>query len=176
MRPGGPTYCVFAPKTATDEQQRRPGAEQRVAWAVGLLGDPVDSSTVPPARRCSFVGGRNVWPHHNGTSRLSRIRRQLIDHAGSLCHACRRTIGVVVDHDHFTGLCRGLLCWECNARVDTCPRLDDRPWASYFNAPPALPLRLRHPRAARVREHDRARIEYLGIDPLVPARSWTPRA
>ncbi|MET9263744.1 endonuclease domain-containing protein [Amycolatopsis sp. NPDC004079] len=171
----GTVYRMFAPKTASDEQQRQPRDRMRVSWTVGLLGDPIDPCAVPPARRCTFVGGRSVWPPYLGTDRLGRIRRQLIDHAGSLCHACGRTIGAVVDHDPFTGLCRGLVCWDCNAWVDTCPHLKDCPWAVYLNSPPALPLRLRHPHAARDRENHRARIEYLGIDPLAPVRPWTRR-
>ncbi|WP_158633231.1 endonuclease domain-containing protein [Amycolatopsis sp. WAC 04182] len=104
--------------------------------------------------------------------RLSWIRRRLIDRGGPLCHACQRTIGVVADHDHFTGLCRGLLCWSCNLEIDVCPHLDGCPRAVYLNNPPALELRLRHPNAAKDRQHDHARIEYLGIDPVTPVRAW----
>ncbi|MFI7123750.1 hypothetical protein [Amycolatopsis sp. NPDC049868] len=55
--------------------------------------------------------------------------------------------------------------------IDTCPHLDGCPHAVYLNNPPALELRLRHPDAAKDREHDHARIEYLGICPIAPARA-----
>ncbi|UUV32332.1 endonuclease VII domain-containing protein [Amycolatopsis roodepoortensis] len=171
----GTSYRMFAPKTAPPEHQRRPLTDEQVTWSVGLVGGPVDPSTVPPSRRCTFVGGRSVWPAYLGTDRLSRIRQQLTDHAGPLCHACGRTTGMVVDHDHFTGMCRGLVCWDCNAWLDTCPHLKGCPWAEYLNAPPALGLQLRHPQAAKDHQHDRARIDYLGFDPIAPARSWTRR-
>lgn len=172
----GTTYRMFAPKTAPREQQPAPLKEHQVRWTAGLLGDPVDPSTVAPSRRCAFVGGRSVWPPYSGDDRLSRIRRTLIDVAGPLCHACGRTIGIVVDHDHFTGMCRGLVCWDCNIWVDICPHLHGCPWASYLNHPPALHLQLHYPHAARDRTVNRARIEYFGIDPFPPTRAWVRRS
>lgn len=83
-----------------------------------------------------------------------------------MCHACGLTLAIVVDHDHFTGFVHGLLCWTCNAWIDECPHLDGCPRAYYLNDPPARHLRVRYPLAHRDREHDRARIEYLGIDPF----------
>ncbi|PWV71410.1 Recombination endonuclease VII [Prauserella marina] len=168
----GTTYRSSAPKTVSPKQRFAP-LEQQVWWAVRLLNDPVDPSTVPPSRRCVFGGGRSVWPPYlSGESRMGRIRQQLVDLAGPLCHACGRTIGVVVDHDHFTGLVRGLLCWACNTSIDECPHLDGCPRADYLNDPPAGHLRVRYPLAHRDREHNRARIEYLGIDPFPPTRPY----
>lgn len=169
----GTVYRMFAPKTATDEQRRAPHQSHVVGWTVQLQGERVDPSTVPPLRRCTFVGGRSHWPPHlSGNSRMGRIRQQMVDLAGSLCHACGRTIGVVVDHDHFTGLVRGLLCSTCNAWIDICPHLHGCPRAAYLNNPPAQHLRLRHPLAHHDRERHRVRIDYLGIDPLPPTRPY----
>ncbi|GAA3561314.1 hypothetical protein GCM10022222_51340 [Amycolatopsis ultiminotia] len=159
----GIVYRMFAPN---DEQRRAPREHHRVWWTVGLRNDPVDPSTVSPARRCAFIGGRSIWPRYTGDDRLGRIRQRLIDHAGPMCHACGRTIGIIVDHDHFTGMCRGLVCWNCNVWIDECPHLDGCPRADYLNNPPTRDLHMRYPFAHRDREHHRARIEYLGIGPL----------
>jgi hypothetical protein len=168
---------MFAPKTATDEQRHAPRESRIVDWTVQLLDERVDPSTVPPLRRCTFVGGRSHWPPYlSGDSRMGRIRQQLIDLAGPLCHACGLGIGVIVDHDHFTGLIRGLLCSNCNAWIDICPHLQDCPWTDYLNNPPAGQLRLRHPLEHGDREHHRARIEYLGIDPLPPTLPYRRRS
>lgn len=163
----GTRYRMFAPRTAPPEQQRAPRASHCVEWVVRLLDDRVDPSAVPPLRRCTYVGGRSDWPPHlTIDTRMGRIRQTLINLKGSQCHACGLRTGVIVDHDHFTGLVRGLLCSHCNAWIDQCPHLNGCPWAAYLNNPPAAQLRLRHPGAHNDRKLNQARIEYLGIDPF----------
>lgn len=166
----GTTSRMFAPGTAPPEQQLAPRESCRVEWTVRLGDDRLDPSMVLPSRRCTYVGGRSEWPPHlTTTTRMGRIRQTLIDVKGSQCHACGQRTGVLVDHDHFTGYVRGLLCSHCNAWIDECPHLDDCPWADYLNNPPAAHLRLRHPDAHNDRKLNQARIYYLGIDPFPPA-------
>src|SRR5699024_3690452 len=134
------------PRDAPIERQQAPDGWREVHWHVRLLGDPVDPSTVPPTRRCVYLGGRSDWPPQARTdTRLGRCRQALIEAGGPDCHACGLRIGVVVDHDHITGMVRGLLCQHCNAWIDQCPHLDGCPWADYLNSPPAAQLHLRYP-------------------------------
>ncbi|PPK63332.1 recombination endonuclease VII [Actinokineospora auranticolor] len=89
-----------------------------------------------------------------------------MDLAGSACHACGRDFGTVVDHDHFTGAVRGLLCTHCNNNIDKCPHLSACRWADYLNSPPAEHLGIRHPDATKARSWSKDRIELMGFDPF----------
>lgn len=45
---------------------------------------------------------------------------QMLEAQGGVCAVCGKPPGKTrlnVDHDHKTGLVRGLLCWTCNRRV-----------------------------------------------------------
>jgi hypothetical protein len=68
------------------------------------------------------------------------------EHQGGVCYMCRRAKGtgakrLSVDHDHKTGIVRGLLCSPCNRGV--LGHLRDDPEAfqrgiDYLNNPPAV--------------------------------------
>lgn len=62
-----------------------------------------------------------------------------------MCMGCGIRYGALLDHDHRTGLVRGLLCRHCNQRADVCLHVDGCPWADYQNRPPLLAWREMHP-------------------------------
>lgn len=65
---------------------------------------------------------------------------ELREHQAGLCAVCQRDIELVVDHDHDTGLVRGLLCFGCNISEGLCP---EAPWfVEYRRHPPAKSLGL----------------------------------
>lgn len=124
-------------------------------WTVTPAGELTNAVLVRPTERCPIA--REHWPGYvGGGDSLANLRRVLIDSLGPLCTLCRARYPVVIDHDHETGLVRGYLCRDCNARVERCLHLFGCPRAEYLNSPPAGPLRLHHPRAAeRRRRPDR---------------------
>ena len=71
---------------------------------------------------------------------------ELYDKQGGVCAVCQRATGktkrLAVDHDHQTGLVRGLLCGPCNK--DVIGRVYDEETAlrvvEYFRNPPAKKL------------------------------------
>lgn len=101
---------------------------------------------------------------------------RLLNALGGACSSCGVSVGRVIDHDHFTGAVRGLLCLVCNNRVDQCihPRSGDCRYARYLNDPPALQLGLRYPVRHRHREPDQIRAEILGFDILRQAEWPSP--
>lgn len=138
---------------------------------VRLTATTVPASLVPPAQRCSTTPARKRWPaHHNRDTSLGRQHAQLAVELGTMCRACHTRPASAIDHDHLTGLVRGLLCRHCNTNIDECLHLSGCPWADYLNNPPAAPLRLRYCQAGRrqrnLSEDDRKRIESLGFNPL----------
>lgn len=52
------------------------------------------------------------------TSEISLVKKALYDRQGGVCELCRARIPALVnaclDHDHDTGLVRGVLCRNCN--------------------------------------------------------------
>jgi len=63
-------------------------------------------------------------------ARRSRLKRlynitpeeydDILRHQANVCFICERPPGrsrLAVDHEHKTGLIRGLLCWQCNAAI-----------------------------------------------------------
>ena len=94
--------------------------------------------------RCGEID--HLWPGWEGRSRLGRIRALLAERFGRMCQTCGANHATCIDHDHLTGIVRGLLCGGCNSWIDCgCLHVDDCWWASYLNEPPALFLGIRHP-------------------------------
>jgi Recombination endonuclease VII len=141
------------------------GTGRAVRWTFALTDMISPAETVPPAERCPCGGVQLVWPaYHTSATPLGRIRIQLTKEFGGGCHACRRGLAAAVDHDHRTGLVRGLLCRNCNSRIDSCPHLAGCPWADYLNNPPAAALKLRYPKPRKPASTGYlARVEYLGF-------------
>ena len=106
-------------------------------------------------------------------SARQRLYQALTDEFGPMCQSCGQRYGHVVDHDHFSGLVRGLLCRVCNTWVDTCVHADSTicQYASYLNAPPAERLGLQYPAGHRQRAMDEVRRAILGFDVLDP-KAW----
>lgn len=100
-------------------------------------------------------------------ARRERFYR-LVNALGDECSCCGVCAGRVVDHDHFTGAVRGLLCLVCNNRVDQCihPCSSDCRYARYLNNPPAKELELKYPVRHRRRGPDDLRAQILGFDML----------
>lgn len=121
----GATYRLYPPRSLPLEQQvTSPECIRRVEWTVQLLDNRADPAAVPSQRRCTYSGSRSDWPpHRTERTALGRIRTALIQHGGSRCHACGLRTGVIVDHDHFTGTVRGLLC---SHRLKLTPRCTAR--------------------------------------------------
>jgi hypothetical protein len=140
-----------------------------VRWAVDLLGEDVAAAAVPTRQRCPIDAQRGYWPTCiDPSTPLGRIRRTLVDAFGPHCSTCRSRPGMFVDHEHFSGYVRGLLCNVCNTHVEDCLHLCGCPWADYLNRPPAAPMRLLYPHRDRDRRAARYKIELLGFDPFEP--------
>ncbi|WP_169745936.1 endonuclease domain-containing protein [Actinocatenispora sera] len=152
--------------------------DRTVSWRVHPTGKVTTPDLVPPRRRCP-EGAHLQWPAHvAGTKRLAQIRRRLLAEFGTACQACHRRFAVIVDHDHFTGRVRGMLCQICNSTIDRCLHLTGCARAAYLNAPPAAPLGLLYPKSnhEQLRSTDRDRIRLLGYNPLYRGPTATRRA
>jgi hypothetical protein len=147
-----------------------------VRWSVALTGHQLDPALVPWTQRCPVDVHVLGWPSV-ATARpgpIGKVRAALITALGASCHACGRLPGVQVDHDHFTGQVRGLLCRPCNSRLEGCPHRAGCPWADYLNDPPADGLNLRYPAHDGTRRNARWKVELLGIDPFDPPLAGRP--
>lgn len=137
-------------------------AQRTARWTVTLTDTVTAPALVPRGERCP--GGGMLWPpHHTTGTPMGRLRIRLVAEFGAVCQACRRMPVAAVDHDHRTGLVRGLLCGPCNTWIDTCPHLSACPWADYLNDPPAGQLNVRYPRLRKPSAGYVKRAEYLGF-------------
>lgn len=44
----------------------------------------------------------------------SEVYQEMLSEQGGRCAICRRKVRLHVDHDHQSGVVRGLLCFQCN--------------------------------------------------------------
>jgi len=98
--------------------------------------------------------------------------KRIWNHQGGKCAMCRRpesdfSKGFAVDHDHKTGLIRGLLCWLCNKKLGKFQDDDVlvRSAAEYVTSPPATAVlgTPRHSHPGRVGSDKRNKL--CGITP-----------
>jgi hypothetical protein len=74
---------------------------------------------------------------HRGTKYA--MRAALAHHQGQRCATCmRRGLPMVLDHEHFTGLARGMLCRGCNVREGSHFGVDHAVFRLYRANPPAF--------------------------------------
>ncbi|WP_345436669.1 endonuclease VII domain-containing protein [Actinoallomurus vinaceus] len=83
----------------------------------------------PEARtRGRSRGGSKSHRHYHLTGRYGigadEVDR-MIDRQGGLCLICRTAATAHIDHDHVTGVVRGVLCGDCNSGMG---QLRDDPW------------------------------------------------
>jgi hypothetical protein len=172
----GVRYRIRAPSDALSERERdliRGQTGERVASWLVRLTDVVEIPGLVPARsRClDDLTWRSPWPgYQGGDNALGRLRARLVRRFGPLCCTCGEQWGTHVDHDHFTGRVRGLLCGGCNSHVDGCPHASGCVFGDYLNDPPAARLDLRYPRSPRAERDPDGRVAQkiaaLGFDPL----------
>ncbi|MER5549937.1 endonuclease domain-containing protein [Streptomyces sp. NPDC002589] len=143
-----------------------------VEWIVRQIGSGIDPGTLVRRDRCT--AGRSMtlhlWPPPPArTASIRRLRAALVDALGPDCHLCGHYPGAMVDHDHQTGLVRGLLCGLCNRSLEECPHAGGCPKADYQISPPAVSLGLIYPASEEwhPKESTRQRvIQELGFDPF----------
>ncbi|MDH6115634.1 hypothetical protein P3T36_007251 [Kitasatospora sp. MAP12-15] len=94
------------------------------------LTPAADPGQVPEDQRCTagmdYTEKMHSWPRPpTKTASIRPLRAALVDALGPDCHLCGRYPGAMVDHDHGTGLVRGLLCALCNRTADCCVHLSE---------------------------------------------------
>lgn len=122
--------------------------DRLIRYRLEYEGPQVALADVPKAERCPDISSA-MWPRPDSDSPIGRMRRQLEAEFGSTCMLCRRAHATVVDHEHHTGLVRGLLCQDCNLRVDDCDCLEGCARAAYVDNPPLLERGLMYPDAKK---------------------------
>jgi hypothetical protein len=132
----------------------------------------VESAATTPckwANRSAFLP-TGVPPKHEARRRIFEV---LQAEFGSACAACDVLPGALIDHEHLSGVVRGLLCKVCNPLVDVCMHAESEEcrYAKYLNRPPAVGLGLRYPARRALRAHDHVRIAILGFD-VLDRRTW----
>jgi hypothetical protein len=146
--------------------------ERVASWVVRLTDTVAAPGLVPVRSRCrDDLNVQSRWPGYQGRDNvLGRLRARLVREFGPRCSTCRELWGTHVDHDHFTGRVRGLLCGGCNTHVDGCPHAGGCAFADYLNQPPAARLGLRYQRSLRPAADLGGRVDQkiaaLGFDPL----------
>jgi hypothetical protein len=85
------------------------GDGRRGEWPVTLTNVTRGPELVPYGLRCPLPPRFGTWAAYSGgKSPEMRIRSLLIEASGRACEICGVAPGVFVDHDHFSGMVRGL--------------------------------------------------------------------
>jgi hypothetical protein len=126
-----------------------------IDWMVEVSGPVKLPAHVAGVERCPALA--EYWPRPVDGTRIGRIREKLTTTFGPGCACCRKAIAVAVDHDPVTGVVRGYLCRDCNARVGGCLHVSGCAFAEYLHEPPARDLDLIYPRTPTAREKVRLR-------------------
>lgn len=172
----GSIYRVYAPRDADPATAASQDRYRTFRWTVQLTSETTDPAGVPRRERCPVNTHYGHWPPYDDPSTpKGRLRRRLIKEFGPLCAICETALGVFIDHDHFTGAVRGLLCHLCNNALENCPHVSGCPRADYLASPPAASLGLLYPKRGRDRIRDWSKIAMAGFDPyelkLRPSRT-----
>jgi hypothetical protein len=132
----------------------------RPYWTTAELASPIPATQVPPDQRCGvWVAPRHFPRPYAGPLpeqwHAPKIPRwyawwRLHDLQDGTCATCQAP-AYALDHDHTTGLVRGLLCVSCNKQEGNCAartRAGTHPgrpcFQDYWDSPPAAPLRWRY--------------------------------
>jgi hypothetical protein len=121
---------------------------------------------------------------HPASGWRGRMFTELSAAVGSQCWACGMNPACHIDHDHFTGDVRGLLCAECNPSIDGClhPESSECFAAAYLNSPSSY-FGLKYRPENKVKRLDRVRCHVLGFNMFdvscwpskIPAQwNWSP--
>lgn len=126
LRSAGKTLCPRCQEwVADDDWYIRPDAGTRTSYC----------------KKCHAEDGRERRLRKM-FSLTSADYDRILEHQGGVCYICGRppkNVRLAVDHDHKTGLIRGLLCWTCNSGLGKWKDDPDRLLraASYLKQPPA---------------------------------------
>jgi hypothetical protein len=168
--------------TGSGPHHYRSPAEIRTAVSAEIARRRIETE-LPPDERSHFCGrprwtsGCPVrqWPPRAGSWR-NKIFHQLVDTFGPLCSTCHLNEGCRIDHDHFTGDIRGLLCVNCNTRIDDCLHANSSECfaGEYLNQPPAFAMGLLYRPENTVKRFDRIRCHVLGFN-IFDVNCWPSR-
>jgi hypothetical protein len=166
------TSCGYAQISWVEGGHGRSTTAHRAAWAyhygpvpIGMTVDH-DPPSALMARRC--VRRDHLWLRSTGWHRVldapapdsdwiteADPLKALRKYQAGRCAICRRNVELVVDHDHATGLVRGLLCISCNNAEGKAHARDLPGFTAYRMAPPVvaaeLSVRYRPARFQRLR-------------------------
>jgi hypothetical protein len=99
------------------------GEIARKLIATPLIGEETPDDLVGLALDRSIARGGRTKPTARDVRLLTLYgiteaeRAKILEYQGGGCAACGEKRPLNVDHDHRTGVVRGLLCWRCNKMV-----------------------------------------------------------
>lgn len=116
-RDGLHSYCRRCASRAKREHYHRNAEELRAKSAAYRKANP---DAVKASRRKHYLANRDKILIESTMRRYGLTREQyddLTSRYGGICPICNRERKLVVDHDHRSGIVRGMLCQECNTRL-----------------------------------------------------------